>query len=1709
MIRDIEELNFPSYATLSQASVNINDMGERTITADIEIDGNIAPDFSYDWEVLFRNEKYIMPSRKPEASKDNTSKQSNVQLVFYHWVVYELKRYFFVEMASISSSTAIPDKYETPLGLTLPDFIRALNQVLNYHFRGRIRAELYEKWDADNNAILINISYTYIWDLLASIFEKYSIRWQIEAGNDGQYIIKFGYPTTSLEHVFAYGFNGGLMKVARQVQSADVRNILLGRGGEKNLPYRYFKDIDPQNPSFQADPDWIPELSNIYFSELRDAAFRSYVQGWKARHYGGTVTKEQAAVDWAYERGYRDREFQPVEYVKDDKSIQDMGELWGAVEKNEDISPTIQGIEIAPFGRIDEVVHVEEIPESEDAGTGGSTVEVSQIVDASIVGVKAEIPNVAPTTEKSISRTFLQEFAIPSGKKGNVYPPTLEYQVRDSDNTWNETMKHLVLVSAEYRVKNIDTGKMLPVGGIPEGRYQLVATITARNNYAAGGPTVMVVVSLGAARLETAFVSDAQRTDVFHIWVKNLWGTTKGNTESASDYAERVWRPILGDDNNNEAKVVFSDGWLGISEDYEFAIVDIPEFDTSYSLGGVSSHWKLKLARSDAEMQTMGKLLPNSEINAQPGDHFFLNGIDLPYLYYTEAEKRLTAYKKGKLAEVTDVQYTWVVSLDRVRISQPHYNESVSLLENIVVGASIKLTDKRFNVIKDEDGNIVEAPPVPLYVSSITYTYRKPTSQDAALNPDVEIVLSSSYATQTSPIALLQGEVDTIRTQVGYLSNLDKYLSDYADQRYLRKDTADIAYGSLAFAKTIHSTKSKAGTENKVWSITNAGEARFEKLFAPIAEYDNLTSTIIKAVDLTASNIYVETRIAGAATTESGEMPWYITGGGLASFIGVYAKDFVRADEVSSKDFVSGFAGHGYRITPEVAEFQDLIVNGSFNVYELIVQKVQAVGGNLCISPATAKITEVVEVEGGWKCYLETMDGILGQPFVTGDNVLCQVFNGSSIKRYWRRVTVAGKDDGVQKYYIKLSKTLCEANSDIPEAGDELVLFGNNSLPNKTERQSAIMLSAYGTHSPYIAYYAGLKEFTTEGTEIMREGKLSGITDADFGTLEGTGFFCSNAYIKGTFHFRNGTNVETYINDTVAAMGTSLGTSIQDINAQLGLMDTTITDFQVTVDGLQSTVTNITDTVIPDIQGDIADIPNNYVTKTEFTQTANEINLSVQTNSVAAKRYALGQSWGSGKSLFNDPSFASGYNGIIAYQGTTLTRAAKDEGSPIEDSGFNLFLTTNSGASVGSGGFVQIAQSRKNAIFLHRFVAKADIGVTFQPSSNLIGTGYSRYWCTSNEGTGKWEEYIYATHCGSEGTFGTFGHVYVDGRVDTNVVLAYSNIYDITDGNAPVGAGNIVNSINLSTEGIRINASKLEISGETIFRDSKGNNVHIFGVEDNVLSVNGGVFAVKEDGKVYMSNAEVKGHIIATSAFFDGNIRLRTGAFSANEISDDIGRYNLMTVYPTSNTSQFNFPIQNSKASVGKSITIFNNSYNRKVTMRLNYLRTEDIQNGNVVIRYDIYETIFIQPQETVTLTNVATNGLDTLVTESKWVVTSRHIYEHDGEDQVEVQETPLLKVNGISRHADGNRIGLVLDFPGLPPTEDTIYRIVLTSPKSVQRHITYHVDNPFSTIYFTWDELGFDSAPAAITIAGDIYLVESTSQVRGIHISSFSFDNV
>lgn len=847
MIPDIEELNFPKidgeqYATLTQATVTLQDMGDKTITSQVKIDGEITPNFSYDWAVAFKGEKYIMPLRRPQGAKDNTSILSSIDLTFQHWAIYWLKQKYFFQYTSVDASTAIPDKFVVPLRLNLKDFCEYLDKVCSYWYGDKITVDFNDPathvngWEYDTEPTGIDISYSYVWDVLIKLYELYAVRWQIEPNGDiDHYVIKIGYPTAEVSQILKYGFEGGLLKVERQVQNDNIRNVIMGRGGEKNLPYRYFKKHDKDNASFSPDPDWIPELASVSFTELRGATFRSYIQGWKAAHIDQyrkdypeedwivtTPEATKAYAPWAWMRGYTDTKFNPVEFVADEfstesngygvvanSSIAKYGELMGSLENNEEIYPTIQGVEIDSYGRIDECVAVEKIEsdEVEDEAVSDAVTEVAP-------QCQGDVYRIPPSGYKTFNIDVERTFVVPKSKKANLLVNVRALLVNGSGDE-SYIGRTLEIKSQSTTVYNANTGEEHSASGIPEGTWKYKVAVRVHNMTT---DTTITSAKIGDPKPVISYSSvQSKPAATWEIWVKNIWQTAKNANDTDDQYVEKVWLPILGDHEGNEAKVVFSDGWLSISEDYEFTIVKGGiHYDPSKTLyrfndgktsndkalaaahGGIAatyqSHWRLTLAKSDADLESLGIYVPSKNRQAVAGDHFFFTGIDLPHLYVTEAEKRLDNWKKDELEKAKEINPTWVVGLDKVRIH--NYGKANALVDQLKPGNMVTLFDKRF---------ILGSHQVQLYIQSVTYTYTEPTEKEANLLPDVEVVLSDDYTTTANPVDQLSGEVSALQKQIGATSNIAQELRRVGDNRYLRKDKADIAAGHIDFLEGLTS----------------------------------------------------------------------------------------------------------------------------------------------------------------------------------------------------------------------------------------------------------------------------------------------------------------------------------------------------------------------------------------------------------------------------------------------------------------------------------------------------------------------------------------------------------------------------------------------------------------------------------------------------------------------------------------------------------------------------------------------------------------------------------------------------------------------------------------------------------------------------------------------------------------------------------------
>lgn len=792
MIPGITEIGFPSYATLHQATVQFEEMGERTITTQVRIDGSVVPDFS-GWQLEFRGERFVLPTLKPQASKDNTTRNSLVDLVFTSSMIHELKRYFFAEMAQVDNGTLqgvnIVGKYVASLRLNLVDFVAAFNKVLEYYFpSGSTHTFVMNRNPScygDGEVKDFPIDYMYIWEVLQKLNEVYGVTWRAVTTEPtpGHFLttIRVGYDMGSIpstDHTFQYGFEGGLLRFERHVEDTDIYNVLLGRGGDKNIPYRYFKRTDEYNPIWAADPDAIPELRLIYFDRLLDSNFRSYVQGWKTNPnrdtttWPGTVVEaydsSRGATDWAYAKGHTDTKFDPVEYVKDDDSIALYGVRQGRLEDNDDIYPTIQGIEISPMGRVDEVVDVYITAEDSQEAIDDQQTDLNDV----LLRVSEQFSWVNKYVRSDYS------FVVPDGRVGNIeYAWANEPLTPRGENATGtiDTTNSAIFSGRGTPPATDPTIEALDaISAIPPGTHYLRVNMRIDRN--AGVPAIQGNFGIKSIKLHCTPKDRISYRQVFTIWIKNLWETTQLAGESDETYAHRVWDPILGDKLGQSAAVCFSDGFMAASEDYEFLIQRLPEVDRTKARNGVHSEWKLTLLRSDAEYEATNLYIPNTKTGGVPvaGDHFFFTGIDIPIQYVRWAEERLNQYKQDELDNNAWTNPTWLISLDKIRANEEVGLMAKKLSEQLDTGVTVTITDPRFTY---EDG---EQKQLTLGIRSVTFTWNEPTDKNPYIVPDIEVVLSDKIV----HVETYQG----MRQEVTYISR--NYATNSSVRRMARAQSS-------------------------------------------------------------------------------------------------------------------------------------------------------------------------------------------------------------------------------------------------------------------------------------------------------------------------------------------------------------------------------------------------------------------------------------------------------------------------------------------------------------------------------------------------------------------------------------------------------------------------------------------------------------------------------------------------------------------------------------------------------------------------------------------------------------------------------------------------------------------------------------------------------------------------------------------------------
>ncbi len=287
--------------------------------------------------------------------------------------------------------------------------------------------------------------------------------------------------------------------------------------------------------------------------------------------------------------------------------------------------------------------------------------------------------------------------------------------------------------------------------------------------------------------------------------------------------------------------------------------------------------------------------------------------------------------------------------------------------------------------------------------------------------------------------------------------------------------------------------------------------------------------------------------------------------------------------------FTSGFAGAGWQVdygSTEAAKasatFDNLTIRGRMRVYELLIQQIRATNGSVLVSSSSKALTVTADDDPLWtvngsqltfngaNATLETTlyaittstagevtgDRTHYHGFLVGDIIRAQQveWNGSEFGGvYQSNLEVTG----VSNLYTYQGARVDTA-SDAPAVGYDFVRLGSAS---DTTRQGVVYLTSDDSNAPFIDIVDGVAshaQWNTAGKIRARLGKLSGITDDEWGALDGYGLWSDNVYLTGSIFATDGIfNGTVYATDGIfsGTVYASAGTFTGAITAQSGSID--------------------------------------------------------------------------------------------------------------------------------------------------------------------------------------------------------------------------------------------------------------------------------------------------------------------------------------------------------------------------------------------------------------------------------------------------------------------------------------------------------------------------------------------------------------------------
>lgn len=333
------------------------------------------------------------------------------------------------------------------------------------------------------------------------------------------------------------------------------------------------------------------------------------------------------------------------------------------------------------------------------------------------------------------------------------------------------------------------------------------------------------------------------------------------------------------------------------------------------------------------------------------------------------------------------------------------------------------------------------------------------------------------------------------------------------NKKYLRKDVNDTAHGEIIFDKKIGSSIFLDGMDGKGWEIKADGRAIFDESWFR-------------------GNVLFKKRV-GSHTFISG-------------FPNGFGWDIAPYKRVNS----AGVEEQKFRL-----EIDDINVRGSLRVYEFIVSQLRGENDNVIFS-GMMKVEYYDHATG--RIYLDTGNGVLYNPFRSGDILMVQHFGGmptgendyNIIKQYELRVDQVGignLSDGEDRLDWITFVNFAGDKADIAQ-GD--VLTRIDSVADSTRKGIVKITTIDEIGAPYMDVVYGMKTDPDNATKA-RIGNLSGIRTKNGIDLTGVwGIYGNGAYFENSTYILDTGNT---IEQEFSIMNGKFESSIEGIRNDISL----------------------------------------------------------------------------------------------------------------------------------------------------------------------------------------------------------------------------------------------------------------------------------------------------------------------------------------------------------------------------------------------------------------------------------------------------------------------------------------------------------------------------------------------------------------------------